>query len=316
MATTAEPDFALLHGNTTKWTLEDDSNLVKILSQISDSVILQTKALQDDVEKLTYDANAAEVHLGNVFSSFLQIANTQFVENRVYEIEANAEDNNVEGGGNKDNNNGTPNGTDVDPTANDPTKVLDRYKSALSLGTRALKLFSLFDAEGDDIYNEKPLPFVIGTKEFEEDPLVGLGDIGSGSELDDDGEESEGEEDEEDEEIERYSDEDEEEYMKRRRESRMSRRRSSVKNDGSDFDESGEDNDEGPGYDLVSEDDNSGSDMFADSNAEDDDEDEDDDDFGNSDDDNLGRHRKSSRVPRRRASSAEGSDDDDFGDDS
>ena len=44
-----------------------------MVSQISDSVILQTKALQDDVEKLTYDANAAEVHLGNVFSSFLQI---------------------------------------------------------------------------------------------------------------------------------------------------------------------------------------------------------------------------------------------------
>ena len=62
-----------------------------------------------------------------MYSVHLQIANTQFVENRVYEIEANAEDNiYAEGGGNKDNNNGTPNGTDVDPTANDPTKVLDR----------------------------------------------------------------------------------------------------------------------------------------------------------------------------------------------
>ena len=90
MASTTEPDFALLRGNTSKWTLEDDSNLVKILSQISDNVILQTKTLQDEVEKLTYDTNTAEVHLGNVFSAFLQIANTQFVENRVYEIDANA----------------------------------------------------------------------------------------------------------------------------------------------------------------------------------------------------------------------------------
>ena len=42
-------------------------------------------------------------HLGNVFSEFLQIANTQFVENRVYEIDANPDEesgagNNVEGG--------------------------------------------------------------------------------------------------------------------------------------------------------------------------------------------------------------------------
>ena len=98
-----EPDFALLHGNTTKWTLEDDSNLVKILTQISDNVVLQTKKLQDDVEKLSYDTNAAGVNLGNVFSEFLQIANTQFVENRVYEIDANPDEesgagNNVEGG--------------------------------------------------------------------------------------------------------------------------------------------------------------------------------------------------------------------------
>ena len=150
--------------------------------------------MQDDVEKLSYDTNAAGVNLGNVFSEFLQIANTQFVENRVYEIDANPDDesgagNNVEGG----NKQGSADASNtVDPTANEPGKVLERYKSALSLGTRALKLFSLYDAEGDDIYNEKPLPFVIGTAEFDEDPLVGLGDIGSGSDLGDEGEEGEG----------------------------------------------------------------------------------------------------------------------------
>ena len=48
---------------------------MKILSQISDGVVLQTKALQDDVEKLTYDANAAEVRL-EMYSVHLQIANT------------------------------------------------------------------------------------------------------------------------------------------------------------------------------------------------------------------------------------------------
>ena len=78
-------------------------------------------------------------------------------------------------------------------------------------------MFSLYDAEGDDIYNEKPLPFVIGTAEFDEDPLVGLGDNGSGSDLEDEGEEGEeGEESEGEEDIERYSVEDEEEYMQHR----------------------------------------------------------------------------------------------------
>ena len=49
--------------------------------------------------------------------------------------------------------------------------------------------------------------------------------------------------------------------MQRRRESRMSRRRSSAKGDGSEG--SGSDGEAGgPGYDLVSDDDRSGSDMF------------------------------------------------------
>ena len=70
------PDFALLHGNTTKWSLEDDSNLVKVLSQISDDLTENTKKLEKSVDQLMYDSRMAEVRLGNVFSSFLQIANT------------------------------------------------------------------------------------------------------------------------------------------------------------------------------------------------------------------------------------------------
>ena len=84
-ATTASPpDFALLHGNTANWSLEDDANLVKILSQISDNLTLHTKKIETGLDSLMYDSRMAEVQLGNVFSSFLQIANTQFVENRVY----------------------------------------------------------------------------------------------------------------------------------------------------------------------------------------------------------------------------------------
>ena len=190
-ATTASPpDFALLDGNTAKWSLEDDANLVKVLSQISDNLTLSTKKVETSLDALMYDSRMAEVRLGNVFSSFLQLANTQFVENRVYEDIAN-EDKEKEDQGESDaksqEGKDGPDGTagDGDSAGNDPAAILARYKQALTFGEKAMNLFSLFadNAElpggvepEEDIYNEKPLPYVIGTREFMDDPLVGLGD--------------------------------------------------------------------------------------------------------------------------------------------
>ncbi|CAH0515644.1 unnamed protein product [Peronospora belbahrii] len=68
--------------------------------------------------------------------------------------------------------------------------IVTKYRSALEMGMEAMKLFVMMDEDDKDdtndttlsqfdtvldIYNERPLPFVIGTREFLEDETLGLG---------------------------------------------------------------------------------------------------------------------------------------------
>uniref|UniRef100_M4BJ66 WASH complex subunit FAM21 n=1 Tax=Hyaloperonospora arabidopsidis (strain Emoy2) TaxID=559515 RepID=M4BJ66_HYAAE len=72
--------------------------------------------------------------------------------------------------------------------------IVTKYRSALDMGMEAMKLFVMMDDEDEDeanddanketsspfetvldIYNERPLPFIIGTREFLEDETLGLG---------------------------------------------------------------------------------------------------------------------------------------------
>ncbi|KAI9910362.1 hypothetical protein PsorP6_010974 [Peronosclerospora sorghi] len=193
-------DFAL---DSAKWTLHSDHELHTYLQRYSTEFFARTKDLENQMRDLAAETDAAHVRLKNTLNEFLMLSNNQFVENRVYDEEqeevvtttrgenegAERHDKEQEQG------DGTSGGAYANGKAAEPPgateSIVNKYRSALEMGMEALKLFVLLDDDEDDksdksdtsshvdtvldIYNERPLPFIIGTREFLEDETLGLG---------------------------------------------------------------------------------------------------------------------------------------------
>ena len=78
-------DFTLLDVDTTQYSLEDDQNLFTVLTSFSNYVTERTTKIQREVNETSEAAKRLDVKIGNTFNDFLRLANTQFIENRVYE---------------------------------------------------------------------------------------------------------------------------------------------------------------------------------------------------------------------------------------
>ena len=74
-----------LKAGTPKWSLHDDHALLKTLQTMSTNLHVQTKKLEDNVSDLVNESTSTDVRLQNTFNEFLSLANTQFIENRVYQ---------------------------------------------------------------------------------------------------------------------------------------------------------------------------------------------------------------------------------------
>lgn len=147
----------------TQWSLQSDIQLFDYLQSFSNNLTVKTKTLVDQVEDLSHETAEIDVRLRNTFNEFLMLADTQFIENRVYDDEGGDEE---------------PVRQSEPVVADDPAVII---KESMALGMEALKYF--FGEENanqedmfDDIYNSRPLPFVIGTKLFIESADAGLGD--------------------------------------------------------------------------------------------------------------------------------------------
>lgn len=68
-----------------KWSLAGDAQLLGFMQNFSNKLIAQTKDIQKQLNSLTYKTKTMDVKLNNVFNDFNMLANTQFVENRVYD---------------------------------------------------------------------------------------------------------------------------------------------------------------------------------------------------------------------------------------
>ena len=148
----------------------------------------RTKEIENAVDNLVDDTVNIEVKLNNTVNQFLMLANTQFIENRVYE--ENIEDDKQESE--------TPSETqDLDPE--NMTKeqfeqiFVPKFSEALRYGLEALEKSPMYrkpkeQVSGDDSDDESsseeeegpqneyasPLPFVIGTQDFDQDDFCGL----------------------------------------------------------------------------------------------------------------------------------------------
>ena len=160
-----------------EWTLEADQKLLNALRGFSRSILESAVNVQNDIEELCFSVDTADVRLQNTVNELLLLSNTQFIENRVRED--TGEDAERSGQAAEGARGGT-NGTGSE--AQTPDEIAQKQDLAIQLGMRALALFALDENDDDDaqesvkdIYNARPLPFIIGSRAFEENADVGLG---------------------------------------------------------------------------------------------------------------------------------------------
>eukprot|EP00601_Ochromonadales_sp_CCMP2298_P032619 CAMPEP_0173329036 /NCGR_PEP_ID=MMETSP1144-20121109/2495_1 /TAXON_ID=483371 /ORGANISM="non described non described, Strain CCMP2298" /LENGTH=147 /DNA_ID=CAMNT_0014273607 /DNA_START=55 /DNA_END=494 /DNA_ORIENTATION=+ len=132
-----------------RWSLASDAKLLEYLKEFSMSITTRTKACADSVDELAFSVAESEVELRNTFNDFLMLGNTQFVENRVYDDDEDEE---------------PP--TPLEPSFSDD--LAENLREAFTLGQAAMSLFFLDDSPDkfEDIYNIRPLPYIIGTKSY------------------------------------------------------------------------------------------------------------------------------------------------------
>ncbi|RHY33596.1 hypothetical protein DYB32_001525 [Aphanomyces invadans] len=219
------------------WTLAEDAALASQLKLFSQQLFAKTKELENSIWELGLAAEKSDVRLNNTINHFLMLSDSQFIENRVYEededeIVKDEMKTTTEPSSTATTAPGESTTTDSKDVATEDAKkkeiqVVDQYRcsalmmmdhvslvrrTALTLGMEALKLFAVGDEEDVlDIYNERPLPFVIGTKEFLEDEYLGLGAAPDSDDENDEDESGEDYSSEEEESEEEESEEDEEE---------------------------------------------------------------------------------------------------------
>jgi len=134
-----------LRDSTDHWTLANDSGLLHYLEEFSNKIINRTKDLESEVDTLVFDSKSADIKVHNTFNEFLMLANTQFVENRVYDEDETAQ---------------TPNPTDKADTqvAKEisyeelEAVLLPKYSNAIGFGRSALELLK------EDEEEERPPP--------------------------------------------------------------------------------------------------------------------------------------------------------------
>jgi WASH complex subunit FAM21 len=172
-----------------KWSLGSDKMLLKLLQDLDTSMQTQIRTLENDMQGLEQETNSLNYQLQNCFNSLMMLSSEQFIENRVYDEEEET--------GMKDT---------TDQKAPEESLVT-KFTNSLANGLKALDFYAVpeEDEESDeedesssdsesggegkekpekkkkekhvctDIWNDRPLPYVIGTRAFLEDgPQVGL----------------------------------------------------------------------------------------------------------------------------------------------
>ncbi|GLH03129.1 WASH complex subunit 2 [Gryllus bimaculatus] len=178
--------------HSANWNLAGDSGLLNHLQQFSQSLLAKTHATEVALDKLVEDLKTTSTSVQNATNTFLFLANTQFVENRVYD----------------DDEKETPPEEKKDDVSLPKSKgeqeaeVFQNVKQALHMGLALLDThFEAVEVPASDSeeeesstsvgrlvlkpknpYLSRPLPYLIGSKEFMEDDKVGLGEISSDTE--------------------------------------------------------------------------------------------------------------------------------------
>ncbi|XP_054428316.1 WASH complex subunit 2A isoform X3 [Pteronotus mesoamericanus] len=211
------------------WSLAADAGLLQFLQEFSQQTISRTHEIKKQVDGLIRETKATDCRLHNVFNDFLMLSNTQFIENRVYDEEV--EEPVLKAEAEKAEQEKTREQKEVD--------LIPKVQEAVNYGLQVLdSAFEQLDIkagnsdseeddanervelilEPKDLYIDRPLPYLIGSKLFMEQEDVGLGELSSeegsvGSECGSIADsEEENEEEESDEDFANHSDNDQNQH--------------------------------------------------------------------------------------------------------
>ncbi|XP_072168433.1 uncharacterized protein [Diadema setosum] len=176
--------------SSNNWSLASDAGLLLYLQEFSQKMMTKTSDLEKRVDGLVHDAKSADSRAQNTFNDFLMLANTQFIENRVYD---DSEDVDAAQDAKEKKENQTKTREQRE------AEVIPRVIQALTLGINVLDTgFEHLDAnagnsdsededptykvvdpilEAKDMYAHRSLPYIIGTPAFMQDDDVGLLDL-------------------------------------------------------------------------------------------------------------------------------------------
>lgn len=160
------------------WSLAADAATATLLQSISQRLVSRTHEVEGALKKVLEETDSVMTAISNTNNSFHQLANTQFIENRTYQDDADvARD--------------EPDKQEKSPPTEE--EVIARCKSAiaegLSLVNRSYERHEIQDSDSDEEdspsspvpvyalinpYEVKPLPHIIGTAMFMEDDKLGL----------------------------------------------------------------------------------------------------------------------------------------------
>nr|XP_020015700.1 WASH complex subunit FAM21A-like isoform X3 [Castor canadensis] len=169
------------------WSLAADAGF---LQEFSQQTISRTHEIKKQVDGLIRETKATDCRLHNVFNDFLMLSNTQFIENRVYDEEV--EEPVLKAEAEKTEQEKTREQKEVD--------LIPKVQEAVNYGLHVLdSAFEQLDIkagnsdseeddanervelilEPKDLYIDRPLPYLIGSKLFMEQEDVGLGELSS-----------------------------------------------------------------------------------------------------------------------------------------
>ncbi|XP_021591439.2 WASH complex subunit 2 isoform X3 [Ictidomys tridecemlineatus] len=172
------------------WSLAADAGLLQFLQEFSQQTISRTHEIKKQVDGLIRETKATDCRLHNVFNDFLMLSNTQFIENRVYDEEVEEPVLKIEA--EKTEQEKTREQKEVD--------LIPKVQEAVNYGLQVLdSAFEQLDIkagnsdseeddanervelilEPKDLYIDRPLPYLIGSKLFMEQEDVGLGELSS-----------------------------------------------------------------------------------------------------------------------------------------
>ncbi|GAU94417.1 hypothetical protein RvY_06195 [Ramazzottius varieornatus] len=187
-ASTINETFTDLYPSISKWTLAQDVALLDSIDRLSKKVAGRTEATSKNIHGIADQLNQNRVRLHSAINSFNSLSNTQFVESRVRE-----DDPHVVKKGKADENDS------IKPTETAEQKKMRELKEAITMTQAVMRDYfnvvevNIEDSDDDDEessrtpknakptfreakdpYLHRPLPYIIGTEEFNRDKYIGL----------------------------------------------------------------------------------------------------------------------------------------------